>query len=72
MYFFNYSQICVQRPTLVPKKWPLLTGDRCSEVIYVIKGENRSLKWWSFYTGGRNSYRRGCRQLKFECRFSLF
>ncbi len=29
-----------------PKYWPLLTGGRCSEVIYVIKGLIGTTKQW--------------------------
>jgi len=29
----NYSQTCTQQPLSGLKKWPLLTGGRCSEVI---------------------------------------
>jgi hypothetical protein len=31
----------------------LLTGGRCSEVIYVIKAPNETKKCWSLFTGGR-------------------
>ncbi len=51
-----HRQTCVQRPPYVidklvyndhpsdPKKWPLLTGGRCSKVIYVLKFQNWDLK----------------------------
>ena len=35
-----------------PKKWPLLTGGRCLEVIYVTEVQNVALRWWSLLAGG--------------------
>ncbi len=38
-----------------PKKWPLLTGGRCSQVNYIGKIQNWASKWWLLQTGGRYS-----------------
>ncbi len=35
------------------KQWLLLTGGRCSEVFYVIKGLFGTSKQWPLLTGGR-------------------
>ena len=50
----EYSQTCAQRPPLGPQHfgpcWQVVVVQ-----IYVIKSENRTPKWWSYLTGGRNS-----------------
>ncbi len=38
-----------------PKKWPLLISNRCSEVIYLVKIQHRTWKWWLLWIGGRYS-----------------
>ncbi len=43
----NTLQTCAQLTPLGPKKWPLWTVDRCSEVICEIKVLNGTSKWWS-------------------------
>jgi hypothetical protein len=44
-FVWTYSKTFAQRP---PKKqWPLLTGSRCLEAIYVMKVSNETSKCWS-------------------------
>ncbi len=48
----RYRQPCVQRPPSV--LWLLLTSGRCSEVIYVIKGQMEPITdRWSLFGSGR-------------------
>ncbi len=49
------SNLCTMTTLGTKVKWPLLTGGRCSEVIYVIKALIGASKWWSLWTGGRYS-----------------
>ncbi len=50
-----YNQTCVQQPLMEPQKWSLLTGGCCLEVIYKIRVQNGTYKWWLLQNGGRYS-----------------
>ncbi len=56
LYQITHCQTCIQRPPLgAPKQQLLLSGGRCSEIIYVIKVPNGTTKWWSLQIVGRYS-----------------
>ncbi len=47
------SNLCTTATLRTPKKWPLLTNGRCSDVTYALKIQKGIWKWWSLQTNGR-------------------
>jgi len=45
--------MCTMITLVSQKKWPLLTGGRCSEVTCVVKAQYGTFKLWLLLTGGR-------------------
>ncbi len=48
-----HSNLCTTTIIGPKKQWTLLTGGRCSMVMYVKKAQNGTSKWWSLFVGGR-------------------
>ncbi len=48
-----HSNLCTTTIIGTQKQWTLLTGGRCSMVIYVKHASNGTSKWWSLFVGGR-------------------
>jgi len=52
---FRLKKISTKKVNFKERCWTLLTGGRCSEIIYVLKGQFWTSKLWPLLTGGRYS-----------------